>query len=117
MPHTELLDVMGLKGGYGGTSILQGVNLKIGAGEIVAVIGRNGMGKTTLMRSLIGLVNATAGTVMFRDKDITQARADERARQGIGYIPPGRDVFPTLSVTENLLVGEQAQGRRATDAD
>lgn len=117
MPASDLLTVTGLKGGYGGNPVLQGVDLSIRSGEIIAVIGRNGMGKTTLMRSLIGLVSATAGVVKFDGTDITQASADRRARMGIGYIPQGRDVFPMLSVTENLMVGEQARDRRADAAD
>jgi branched-chain amino acid transport system ATP-binding protein len=117
MPDTDLLSVTGLKGGYGGNSVLQGVDLSIRPQEIVAVIGRNGMGKTTLMRSLIGLVGATDGTVLFEGKNITQTSADLRARMGIGYIPQGRDVFPSLSVTENLIVGEQARDRKASEAD
>ncbi len=117
MPDTDLLTVTGLKGGYGGNSVLQGVDLSIRPQEIVAVIGRNGMGKTTLMRSLIGLVSATDGTVLFDGENISKTSADRRARMGIGYIPQGRDVFPSLSVTENLIVGEQARDRKASEAD
>lgn len=117
MPHADLLTISALKGGYGGNPVLQGVDLTVGAGEIVAVIGRNGMGKTTLMRSIIGLVKATDGTVVFAGENISQTSADLRARLGIGYIPQGRDVFPTLSVTENLIVGEQGRDSKASDAD
>lgn len=117
MSDSEILSVSGLKSGYGGNPVLLGVDLKIGSGEIVAVIGRNGMGKTTLMRSLIGLVEATDGSIEFDQEDVTHATADQRARLGIGYIPQGRDVFPTLSVQENLVVGEQARGVRASDGE
>ena len=117
MPHANLLTISRLRSGYGGNPVLQGVDLTVGAGEIIAVIGRNGMGKTTLMRSIIGLVNVTDGAVVFAGKDISQTSADIRARMGIGYIPQGRDVFPTLSVTENLVVGEQARGIKASNAD
>lgn len=117
MQTEDLLRIEGLKGGYGGTPVLQGIDLSINAGEIVAVIGRNGMGKTTLMRSLMGLVPASEGTVRFGGSDITGLNTDLRARMGIGYIPQGRDVFPELSVTENLIVGEQAREDRASEAD
>jgi branched-chain amino acid transport system ATP-binding protein len=116
MPGDALLSVSGLRGGYGGEPVLQGVDVEIGAGEIVAVIGRNGVGKSTLMRSLIGLLSPTAGTIRFDGRDITREGAAVRARLGIGYIPQGREVFPRLSVRENLLVGEVAgTGRAAPD--
>ena len=87
--------------------------MEIDAGEIVAVIGRNGMGKTTLMRTLTGLLRASAGTIHLGGRDLTTASADQRARAGIGYIPQGREVFPDLTVRENLLVGEVAARHRA----
>jgi branched-chain amino acid transport system ATP-binding protein len=116
MSPEPLLAVEGLRGGYGGEPVLQGVDIAIGAGEIVAVIGRNGVGKSTLMRSLIGLLRASAGMIRFAGEDVTRAAPDRRARLGIGYIPQGREVFPRLSVRENLLVGEVAgRGRAAPD--
>ena len=102
-PH---LQILGLRGGYGGKPVLQGIDLEVGRGEIVAVIGRNGVGKTTLMRALMGLLPATAGTVRMADADVTRMGAHRRARLGIGYIPQGRDVFPRMTVAENLAVGE-----------
>jgi branched-chain amino acid transport system ATP-binding protein len=118
MPTEPLLRVEGLRGGYGGKPVLQGVDLEVGPGEMVAVIGRNGVGKSTLMRSLIGLLPASEGTIRFAGADVTAAPADARARQGMGYIPQGRDVFPRLTVRENLLVGETAgRDRGAPDYD
>lgn len=115
---TDLLAVEGLFGGYGDERVLQGVDLTLRPGEIVAVIGRNGVGKSTLMRTLAGLLRASAGTIRFDGRDVTAEPADRRARAGIGYIPQGRDVFPELSVRENLLVGEVAgKGRAAPDYD
>lgn len=108
MPIEPLLKVEGLWGGYGGKPVLQGVDLQIMPGEMVAVIGRNGVGKSTLMRSLIGLLPAQAGSIRFGGADVTAQGADRRARRGMGYIPQGRDVFPRLTVRENLLVGETA---------
>lgn len=105
----DLLRVQDLRAGYGGEPVLQGVSLHVGRGEIVAVIGRNGVGKSTLMRTLIGLLPVKEGTIAFRGETINALPAQRRARLGIGYIPQGRDVFPRLTVHENLLVGETAR--------
>lgn len=116
MRDTFLLQTTGLCSGYGGEQVLQGVELTLNEGEIVAVIGRNGVGKSTLMRTLIGLLPASAGSIRFGGKDVTQDGANHRALHGIGYIPQGRDVFPDLTVRENLMVGEVAGvGRPAPD--
>lgn len=118
MSDAALLSVRNLCGGYGGEQVLQGVDLTLNAGEVVAVIGRNGVGKSTLMRTLTGLLAPSAGTIHFNGVDVTRAPANQRALRGIGYIPQGREVFPDLTVRENLLVGEVAgQGRAAPDYD
>ena len=109
MPES-ILDVSGLWAVYGATPILQGVDMAVRRGEIVGVIGRNGAGKTTLMRCLIGLIRATRGSVRLFDRDITDLPPDARARAGIGYIPQGRDVFPQMTVEENLEVGKLIGG-------
>lgn len=101
-----ILEVSGLSARYGATPVLRGINLAVGEREIVAVIGRNGVGKTTTMRCLIGLLRASAGSIRYRGQDITPLAPDHRARLGIGYIPQGRDVFPRMTVQENLTVGE-----------
>lgn len=106
MPREPVLEVTGLRSNYGATPILTGVDLSIDKGEIVALIGRNGVGKTTTMRCLIGLLRASGGTIRYRGQDVTRMSADDRARLGIGYIPQGRDVFPRMTVEENLKVGE-----------
>ncbi|HEX7951710.1 MAG TPA: ABC transporter ATP-binding protein [Burkholderiales bacterium] len=102
-----ILEVHELKAGYGGTQILQGVDFAIGRGEIVAIIGRNGVGKSTLMKSLIGLIPAMQGSILFDRADVTMEPADVRAHRGIGYIPQGREIFPRLTVWENLVMGDQ----------
>jgi urea ABC transporter ATP-binding protein UrtE len=116
MRREVMLSTIGLASGYGGKPVLQGVDLEVREGEIVAVIGRNGVGKSTLMKALIGLLPATAGAVNFRGQAITALAAHLRARQGIGYVPQGRDVFPRMTVEENLKVGASISGS-ATSAD
>jgi urea transport system ATP-binding protein len=106
MAAYPLLEVHGLRAGYGATPILQGVDFSIRKGEIAAIIGRNGVGKTTLMKCLIGLLPATEGTILYDREDVTAERANLRARRGIGYIPQGRGIFPRLTVGENLTMGE-----------
>jgi urea transport system ATP-binding protein len=106
----NILDISGLWVAYGATPILQGVDMTVRRGEIVGVIGRNGAGKTTLMRCLIGLIRAKRGSVSLFDRDITRMPADARARAGMGYIPQGRDVFPQMTVEENLEVGKLIGG-------
>lgn len=118
MSSERVLEVEGLRAGYGHTPILQGIDLAIGKGEIVSLIGRNGVGKTTTMRCLMGQLGATAGSIRFLGRDITHMSSDNRARAGIGFVPQGREVFPKLTVEENLKVGRLvggAQGRKLDD--
>ena len=112
-----LMEVHDLRAGYGGTPILQGVNFHVNPGEIVAIIGRNGVGKTTLMKSVIGLIPAVAGTILYRREDITALQADRRAHLGMGYIPQGRGIFPRLSVAENLMMGQLINTGKAQKLD
>jgi branched-chain amino acid transport system ATP-binding protein len=115
-PRKEiLLSTLKLRAGYGGKPVLQGIDMDVREGEIVAVIGRNGVGKSTLMKTLIGLLPPTEGTVVFRGEDVSTMAAHRRARLGIGYVPQGRDVFPRMSVEENLKVGEMIGGRIGPD--
>ena len=110
---TTLLKVAGVECGYAGWQGAQrGVDDAFARGEIVALIGRNGVGKTTLMRALIGLVPLMAGSIVLGDAEIGQARPYARAMQGIGYVPQGREVFPALTVRENLQVGAQSNRKQ-----
>ncbi|MEW5862664.1 MAG: urea ABC transporter ATP-binding subunit UrtE [Pseudomonadota bacterium] len=100
-----MLAVTGLNQYYGGSHILRDVSFEAPAGKVTALLGRNGVGKTTLLRAVMGLVPVRTGTVRFGDADLTHARPHERARAGIGYVPQGREIFPRLTVEENLLIG------------
>jgi len=112
MSLNSLLEVSGLWANYGATPILQGVDMTINKGEIVGLIGRNGVGKTTTMRCLIGLLRATSGWIRLNGEDVTALPSDALARLGIGYIPQGREVFPRMTVAENLEVGKLIGGPR-----
>ena len=100
-----MLRVEGLSGGYNRTRALHGVDLDVARGELVAVIGRNGAGKSTLLRTISGVQPAFAGRIVFDGRDITRASAPSRVRAGIAHVPEGRQVFPTLSVEDNLRLG------------
>jgi branched-chain amino acid transport system ATP-binding protein len=103
-----LLEAEELHAYYGESHVLQGVSLAIGAGEAVGLLGRNGMGKTTLIRTVLGHVRAARGRVRVRGREMTNARPYAIARCGIGYVPEGRGIFPNLSVRENLLMAARA---------
>ena len=100
---TPLLEVRGLETRYGASQVLFGIDLEIGAGEMVALLGRNGMGKTTTIRSILGLLAPSHGEIMFARTRIAQWPAHRIARAGIGLVPEGRQIFPNLTVTENLV--------------
>jgi urea transport system ATP-binding protein len=101
----SLLTVRGINQFYGGSHILWDINMTVPAGSRTCLMGRNGMGKTTLLKCIMGLLPVTSGQLMFGDKDLRQFPAEGRARLGIGYVPQGREIFPQLTVEENLRVG------------
>ena len=109
-----MLSVADVHVAYGKTPALTGPSLVVGAGEIVSIIGRNGVGKTTLLKTIMGLLRVTSGTIRLDGEDLTRLPAHERARRGLGYAPQGRMIFADLTVEENLLIGadlNRANGR------
>ncbi|MDC0738050.1 ABC transporter ATP-binding protein [Cognatishimia sp. SS12] len=110
MPE-PILQIQGLNAHYGDFQALYGVDMEVSEGEVLAVIGSNGAGKTTLMRSITGLLSNGPGQIKYHDKDISRLRADEIAIQGLSMVPEGRQLFPSLSVRENLMIGAQV-GRK-----
>jgi urea transport system ATP-binding protein len=107
-----MLMVQGLSVSYGDSQILWDVHLHIPAGQVVCLMGRNGVGKTTLLKSVMGLLSAQAGGILFDGQEITRVRPEQRARRGMGYVPQGREIFPQLTVWENLSLGLLAQKGR-----
>ncbi len=110
-----LIEITDLHAYYGESHVLQGVDLRIDAGEAVGLLGRNGMGKTTLIRGMLRLLRATTGRIAIRGQDRTGERPDRVARLGIGYVPEGRGIFPNLSVRENLLMAARPGLRGQAD--
>ncbi len=103
-----ILEAKGLGSGYGRVPILHGIDLAVGEGEIVGILGHNGMGKTTLLKTLMGIIPATAGSIEFDGVDVTRLAAHERNRMGLAYVPQGRGIFPNLSVYDNIRMGVAA---------
>ncbi|WP_372660200.1 ABC transporter ATP-binding protein [Hydrogenophaga sp.] len=112
---THLLHLDKLSAGYGAIQALHGVNLSLNPSGRLALIGRNGVGKTTLLKAVMGLADVKAGRVYFDGQDITLWSPRERARAGLGYVPQTRDIFPSLTVEENLVTGLKGRPRSALD--
>jgi branched-chain amino acid transport system ATP-binding protein len=105
-----MLKLTDLHAFYGKSHVLHGVHFEVKAGEIVSLLGRNGSGRSTTVKAIMGLVEGT-GSVRWRDKEILGKKAFEIARLGLGYVPENRDIFPTLTVHQNLQLGEKRDGR------
>lgn len=113
---SSLLQLSAVETYIGGSRILRGVDLEIYPGEVVALMGRNGVGKTTTLRSITGVLPIRSGTITLGGQPIDKLPMDVRARAGIGYVPQGRDIFPHLTVEENLQVGLVVHGRKGAEA-
>jgi urea transport system ATP-binding protein len=113
---SALLELSAVETDIGGSRILRGVTLEVNSGEVVALMGRNGVGKTTTLKSITGVLPVRAGSITFDGKRIDQLSIDVRARGGIGYVPQGRDIFPHMTIEENLHVGLVVHGRKGPEA-
>lgn len=112
---SPLLECEDVVAGYGPTTVLNELRFSMQAQERVALIGRNGVGKTTALRSIMGLAQVRRGRILFKGEDLAGLGPHQRAQRGLGYVPQTRDIFPTLSVEENLIAGLKRRPRRALD--
>jgi branched-chain amino acid transport system ATP-binding protein len=112
-----MLEVENLVAGYGGADVLRGIDLRVQAGEIVAVLGANGVGKTTLNRALSGLIRPRAGAIRFLGEEITGAKPSAIVSAGLIHVPEGRRIFPNMSVRDNLILGSYRRGKPAREAN
>lgn len=111
MSAPPLLTVRSLEAAISGSRILRGVNLDVAPKKVFCLMGRNGVGKTSTLRTIVGLLRAGSGAVTLDGEDITRLSTERRVRRGIGYVPQGREIFPHLTVEENLKIGAIAQGK------
>jgi len=107
--NTKILEVADVMSGYGRISVLRGVSFEVLRGECLGILGHNGMGKTTLLRTIMGLLPCQSGRIQFEGRMIERLATHQRARLGLGYVPQGRQIFPALTVHENLLFGLRAK--------
>ncbi|MFL6660571.1 MAG: ABC transporter ATP-binding protein [Rhizobacter sp.] len=110
-----LLRLEGVVAGYGPSTVLNGLSFAVTAGERLAIIGRNGVGKTTALRAVMGLARSSAGRILFEDEDLAGLATHQRAQRGLGLVPQTRDIFGSLSVEENLMAGLKQRPRAALD--
>ena len=115
MNASPVLSLQGVVAGYGPTTVLDGLSFDVHAGERLAMIGRNGVGKTTALRTVMGLVPMRSGRLHFMGQDISTLLPHQRADLGLGYVPQTRDIFPSLTVEENLVAGLKRRPRSALD--
>ena len=112
----SILSIDKLSISIGGSRILRDVSVELGVNHVFCVMGRNGVGKTTTLKSVVGLYKPNSGRIVFEGRDISRMAPEERARAGIGYVPQGRGIFPHLTVAENLFIGAVAKRKKAKEA-
>lgn len=109
-----MFNIAGLVSGYGQSKVIHGIDLAVASGEIVAVMGRNGMGKTTLFKTMMGLLPTMQGSISLEGKSLERLESHQRVRNGVAYVPQGRMIFPTLTVEENIRTGMRGRALRDT---
>ena len=109
-----MFNIAGLVSGYGQSKVIHGVDLAVASGEIVAVMGRNGMGKTTLFKTMMGMLPTMQGSILLDGKPLERLESHQRVRSGVAYVPQGRMIFPTLTVEENIRTGMRGRALRDT---
>ena len=102
--NNNLLEIKELSAGYGSTTVVNNFSFKINKGEILAFTGRNGMGKTTLMKTVMGLIEQKKGSIYFKNEEISKSDPSRRSMLGIGYVPQGREIFSSLTVEQNIML-------------
>lgn len=112
IPTAPMLQISGLNFFYGESHILRDVDMQVPKGQMVCLIGRNGVGKTTLLKNIMGLISPRTGDIQYEGRSIVKLSTDRRACMGIGYVPQGREIIPRLTVRENLIIGQEALGDR-----
>ena len=112
-----MLEIRNIDSYYGESKVIEGLSLTVPDGKIVGLIGRNGVGKSTTLKSIMGIVRTRSGEIIFDGEDISKKPAYERVKLGIGYVPQGRDIFPQMTVQENLDLGLQPVGGKGTIPD
>jgi urea transport system ATP-binding protein len=110
-----MLKIDNLSSGYGESMIIHNLNLNVKKGEVIALIGKNGAGKTTLLKTIMGLIKEKEGEIHFDGKNLNKSKPENRALSGIAYVPQGREIFPFLTVRENLILGLEARGKKEKD--
>ena len=113
--ETPLLSAHDIEASYDESLILRGISINVPANSVIALLGRNGVGKTSLLKSIMGLMPKSSGSIKLQGEPIEHLRSDQRARLGLGYVPQGRDIFPNLTVQENLEVSLSVAGKRGRD--
>ncbi len=110
-----MLSIKGLEAGYEESMVIREIDMDVKENQVICVMGRNGVGKSTLLKTIIGILHPKKGSIHYQSEDITNARSSSRAQKGIGYVPQGREIFPKLTVYENLLIGLEAGNQKKVD--